>query len=349
MTLIRIVKDWDYPNLYQQTPNLAGAWDGLQFTLEPVDKCDYLIALNRLPENIAVTCPPEHVWVLIQEPPVAEYHWHRKGFHNFHRVHTQDTSLQGQQYVHTQPATPWHVHQTYDFLKNCPPPEKPKTLSTITSMAASRAGHRKRLDFLFGLRESVNFDWIATMDYVRRIFPESDVHQVQREKEAEGYTCVEGKWEGHAPYRYSLVFENHSGLYYWTEKLMDCFLAWTMPIYYGCSNIDDYFPSEAMLKIDINQPEEATEIIKEAVASDLWLKRRDAIAHARELCLDKHQLIPFLANLIREFESKNPDYPAQPLQLTGLPYLYGVAEKPKPSLLRRTISRAKRLVKKLLS
>src|SRR5688572_2425990 len=164
MTLIRIVKDWDYPNLYQQTPNFSGEWDGMQFTLEPVAKCDYLIALNRLPENINVMCPQEHVWVLIQEPPVAEYHWHRKGFPNFHRVYTQDISLQGEQYIHTQPSTPWHIDKTYDFLKNFPPPEKPKMLSTITSMAAGRAGHRKRLDFLFGLREKVSFDWIATLD-----------------------------------------------------------------------------------------------------------------------------------------------------------------------------------------
>ena len=348
MTLVRIVKDWDYPNLHRQTPNESGVWDGIQFTLEAVDQCDYLIAFNRLSEDIDITCPPEHVWLLIQEPPVAEYHWHRKGFHNFHRVLTQDTSLAGAKYIHTQPSTPWHVDKDYDFLKNCAPPEKPKNLSTITSMASGREGHRKRLDFLFNLRHSVEFDWIATLNYVARKFPDKDLVAVRQEKEAERYTCVEGKWEGHAPYRYSLVFENHASNYYWTEKLMDCFLSWTMPIYYGCTNIDDYFPSEAMLKIDINKPDEATELIKEAVASDLWLKRRDAIAHARELILEKHQFFPFIVNEIHKFKAHNPAYPPKQIHLTGLPYLYGKTDKPQPSLVRRTLSKAKRFVKKLL-
>lgn len=348
MTLVRIVKDWQYPNLHRQTPHLSGEWGGIHFTLDPVDQCDYLVAFNRLPQDVNVTCPPEHVWLLIQEPPVKEYRWHHKGFHNFHRVYTQDTSLQGEKYVYDQPSTPWHLDKDYDFLKNCPPPEKPKSLSTITSMASGRAGHRKRLDFLFNLRQETDFDWIATLNYFTRKFPDRDPASIQQEKEAQGYTCVDGKWEGHAPYRYSLVFENHSGHYYWTEKLMDCFLSWTMPIYYGCTHIDDYFPAEAMIKIDINNPQEATEIIKEAIVSDLWLKRQDAIAHARELCLDKYQFYPFFVDLIRDFESKNSDYPAQPLHLTGLPHLYGIPDKAAPSFARRALSKTKHIIKKIL-
>ena len=30
-----------------------------------------------------------------------------------------------------------------------------------------------------------------------------------------------------------------------SEKIADCFLAWTMPIYYGCPRIAEYFPAES--------------------------------------------------------------------------------------------------------
>jgi len=34
--LVRIVKDWDWPDLRRQTPNQSGIWECIEFTLEPV-------------------------------------------------------------------------------------------------------------------------------------------------------------------------------------------------------------------------------------------------------------------------------------------------------------------------
>ncbi|MFH2008144.1 MAG: glycosyltransferase family 10 [bacterium] len=348
MTLVRIVKDWDFPDLLRQTPGHSGEWGGVRFTMDAVKECDYVIAFNRIPEEEVVTCPPEHIWVLTQEPPVPEYHWLRQGFDSFHRVYTQDISLQGGPYVHAQPSTPWHVDKDYDFLKSFPVPEKPKILSTMTSAAASRAGHRKRLHFLRTLRKQVDYDWVRSPDYVKRRAPDRPLEEIRRELVADGYTCVESKWDAHERYRYSLVFENHSGPYYWTEKLMDCYLGWAMPIYYGCTNIDEYFPPESMLKIDIDRPEEAAEIIREAVGSELWRERRDAIAHARELILEKHQLFPFLTGLIQDCESTQPVTPRRRNRLPELPFLGHRATPPRRSLVRRAASKAKRLVKRLL-
>lgn len=348
MTLVRIIKDWDFPDLLRQTPGHSGAWDGVRFTMDAVQECDYVVVFNRVPDDTIITCPPEHVWMLIQEPPVAEYHWHRQGFGGFHRVHTQDISLQGGPYVHSQPSTPWHVDKDYDFLTSFAAPPKPKVLSTMTSAAASRAGHRKRLDFLRALRDQIDFDWVRSPDYVQRRNPDRALYDIRRDLVADGYTCVESKWDAHEHYRYSLVFENHSGPYYWTEKLMDCYLGWSMPIYYGCTNIDAYFPPESMLKIDIDKPQEAFEIIADAVASELWLERHDAIAQARDLALEKHQLFPYLTGLIKEFESTHTATSKRQNRLHKLPYLGHQDAPPKRSLARRAASKAKQLVKKLL-
>jgi hypothetical protein len=69
MTLVRIVKNWDWPDIMRQTPGSDGVWDGVRFTLEPVAECDYLIVLNRPAQDITVRCPPQHVWAVVQEPP----------------------------------------------------------------------------------------------------------------------------------------------------------------------------------------------------------------------------------------------------------------------------------------
>ncbi|MDQ7035759.1 MAG: glycosyltransferase family 10 [Anaerolineae bacterium] len=205
MTLVRIIKDWDFPDFYRQTPNFRGEWDEIRFTLDAVESCDYLIVINRVPENITITCPPQHIWCITQEPPVPEYEWLQQGFTNFHRAFVQDEHLTGKRYTHGHGALPWWVGKSYDDLKAISAPDKPKQLSWITSNATGRHGHQQRMKFLELMQQHINFDlW------------------------GKGFQPLEDKWDGLAPYRYALAIENHSSRYYWTEKLMDCFLSWTM-------------------------------------------------------------------------------------------------------------------------
>ena len=51
----------------------------------------------------------------------------------------------------------------------------------------------------------------------------------------------EGKYDVIHPYKYHLVIENVSHPNFFTEKLIDCFLLKSIPVYYGCTNINDYF------------------------------------------------------------------------------------------------------------
>jgi Glycosyltransferase family 10 (fucosyltransferase) C-term len=303
MTLVRIIKDWDQPNLLRQTPGGSGEWEGIRFTLDPVHECDYAVVLNRVPSDVDLVCPKEHVWAIIQEPPVPEYRWHQKGFRNFSRVYVTDHRLEGEGIVHSQPALPWHLDRDYDTLKRAARPDKTASLSWITSNDRGRPGQRQRMDFLRRITGAVEFDlW------------------------GKGFTPIDDKWDGLAPYRYSLAVENHSGPFYWTEKLADCFLAWTMPVYYGCTNIEDYFPKESMIRIDIHSPD-CIEVINDVVRSDRWRTHRDAVAHARELVLDRHQFFPFVTNLIKQ-ERANAGAAVRQngsgavIRLDGLPFLY---------------------------
>ena len=46
---------------------------------------------------------------------------------------------------------------------------------------------------------------------------------------------------------FHVCIENVSKKYFFTEKLIDCFLTKTIPIYWGCSNIGDYFNTDGMI------------------------------------------------------------------------------------------------------
>jgi hypothetical protein len=47
MNLVRIEKDWDWPDLLRQTPGGQGVWDGIQFTTDEILDCDALVMLNN--------------------------------------------------------------------------------------------------------------------------------------------------------------------------------------------------------------------------------------------------------------------------------------------------------------
>lgn len=52
---------------------------------------------------------------------------------------------------------------------------------------------------------------------------------------------------------FHIAIENNKANDYFTEKLIDCFVSKTIPIYYGCPNIGDYFDVKGMIIInDIN-------------------------------------------------------------------------------------------------
>jgi len=50
--------------------------------------------------------------------------------------------------------------------------------------------------------------------------------------------------------QFGVVIENTSHRGYFTEKILDCFLLKTIPIYWGCSNIGDYFDIDGIITIN---------------------------------------------------------------------------------------------------
>jgi len=62
-----------------------------------------------------------------------------------------------------------------------------------------------------------------------------------------GYEPIDNKIKGLKDYHYHFVIENVKKDYWFTEKLIDCFITGTVPIYWGCPSIGDFFNTEGMI------------------------------------------------------------------------------------------------------
>lgn len=61
---------------------------------------------------------------------------------------------------------------------------------------------------------------------------------------------IEKKEEALTDYKYSIVIENVRKDNYFTEKLLDCFAVGTIPIYWGCPNIEEFFDPRGIITFE---------------------------------------------------------------------------------------------------
>ena len=85
-------------------------------------------------------------------------------------------------------------------------------------------------------------------------------------------------------------------------------MAETFPIYYGCKNIEDYFPKEAYQAIDIADPEGAIRIIDQLIAQDTYAKSKEILSHCKDEVLDKYNIFDYAAQIC---DRLNPDLAKQ--------------------------------------
>jgi hypothetical protein len=115
-----------------------------------------------------------------------------------------------------------------------------------------------------------------------------------------GRKYIEDKSDGLARYMYSIAIENSSTPNYWTEKISDCFLSMTVPIYVGATNIGEFFPEESFIQVpEENMKNGLLKAIQEASRVD-YVSRLEALHQARQLVLDKHNFGVQLALLLED-------------------------------------------------
>lgn len=274
--LIRIAHEFHDAFFTRQTPGESGEWGEITFTEEKVEKCDILLCLTYPQTDIAVRC--REAWLLSLEPPAQMRRWERKSYKYFDRVLTTWRDLPDR----CQPCVNWFPNRTYDEFTALEQPPKSKSLSWVTSSNSDLYGHKLRMKLLNHLREkNTDFDLFGR-----------------------GFSSIPDKADGLIPYRYSLAIENFRIADYWTEKIADCFLCWTVPFYWGAPNIDKYFPKGSYIDIDPKRPAWSLGKINETLSSNYAEENAELIREARELVLNKYQLFPYMSEKVREHPLK---------------------------------------------
>jgi hypothetical protein len=283
--LVRILKYWQYPNLLRQTPNCAGNWRGIRFLIDEPGAADYVVLHGHARGPALVRCPGDRVWLVMGEAPTE----HRAAWHDIpgwiDRAYVTDETRVGPGNPRYRLATahlPWWVDLTFDQLVALPPPRKTADLSWVTSDNRALEGHRHRMRFL---------DRVRGLGALRLF--------------GRGFQPVQGKWEALWPYRYSIAFENFSNAMYFSEKVMDCFLAWAMPIYYGCTDLNRFFPRESYVQLDPQHPD-PERFLRDVISSDLREANLGAIAEARRRVLYDYNLFNLIATEVERQEQSQP-------------------------------------------
>lgn len=103
------------------------------------------------------------------------------------------------------------------------------------------------------------------------------------------------KYRGLANYRKSIAIENSSQKNYFTEKLIDCFVCNTLPIYWGCPNIFDFFPEKSIRKIS---NEDSIDEIINKINEPISYDEIEALKTAKYLVMYKYNLWPTIEKAI---------------------------------------------------
>jgi hypothetical protein len=314
MVRVRYTTSFPHWPLARQTPGGAGRWGDYQFLFDqtnPDQNYDFWVVFDRFGSTQRGFCAKENILFLTAEPPsLAKYP--NRFLSQFGIVVTCHPHIRHPHVIFSQQAVPWHVgirgyhgqkHAEgglvpyvldYDKLKAASF-RKTKLISVIASAQRQTRGHYRRFRFVQYLRE--------------RLGDRIDVF-------GHGVRDIADKWDGIADYKYHVAVENFSVKHYWTEKLGDSFLGGAFPLYYGCPNIEEYFPKESMQRIDISNPARAVDIIESTIASGAYEKHIEQVDQARNLVLDKYNFFPTVAGILAGLDAgaRKSDILLEPLQ-----------------------------------
>jgi Glycosyltransferase family 10 (fucosyltransferase) C-term len=288
------------PRWRRQLPDAAPVLGECEFIFDPhCREYDWLVVYDSFPsvgderfslwcEELA--CPAENT-VFITVEPSAIKSYQPAFLRQFGHVLTghETWSIDQPGVIRSQPGLRWFygdggaVVKTLDEMMAEAPPIKNLDLSTVcSSKKQTHTLHRKRYDFTQRLKAEL---------------PELDIF-------GHGVRPMQDKAVALDPYRYHIAIENHRCDHHWTEKIADAFLGWTLPFYYGCTNLEDYFPKGSFIEIDINNFDMTLATIKETIAANTYEKRIELITEARRLVLERYNFFATIARIVN-----GDDYP----------------------------------------
>ena len=194
-------------------------WDEFAFTASEINECDALLIFNNPRGEIIAAIDPARVIALMMEPGIKTDHpWMFKGLDQYSVVYSP--IKQSSNTILSHGFLGWYPDYNWQFLSELKLPVKKHNISCISSSLNNIKGHKLRNSFIRELKKEM-----PGINYFGK-----------------GSHFLPDKFDGLLPYKYSVALENSCLDHYLTEKINDCFLSYTIPLYYGCKKIGKYFP-----------------------------------------------------------------------------------------------------------
>lgn len=280
METVHFVNNWNQSPKEQlnrylyYTPEQNGIWQELQAIDNP-GQAKFLVVMDGIPKNSypEISGHPRKIFFQREPPEIKAL------------TIPQPNIFQGTYDKHYHIST-WMLKIPFNKIATLKYPEKTRPLSAVMSSKILTPGQQLRIEALKKIQLA-----IPSIDIFGRGLEYLNFGKSYKGALNYNDYC---KFKGLYGYKYSLAFENSCHDNYFTEKIIDCFLSWTKPIYYGCSNISKYFPKSSYCQINISEKNLADQIKHEIIQPiDI-----DALQEARNLVLYKYSLWPSIRRII---------------------------------------------------
>lgn len=280
MKTVHITHNFREEDLLRQSPGEKGIWRDYKFHIsqELPDEVDFWIVCNYLPEAQQIKVPAKHTILWIGEPESVQK-YDNEFINQFSAVITCQPGVKHHNVIFGQLGLPWFVEKSYDQLKEINIVPKTKNISIVASNKQFTAGHRLRYNLAMDLKKHFG----DNIDLFGR-----------------GIREVKDKWDAIADYRFTIAIENSTYPHYFTEKLNDCYLSYTVPLYYGCPNIFSYFNPASLVGININDTESVKEIISTILENpeEQYRKFLPKLRQAKPKVLNDYNFFNVLSNIL---------------------------------------------------
>ena len=179
-------------------------------------------------------------------------------------------------------------------------PEKTGLISVVCSTKTATSAQRARLALVSLLKERLG----------------DALHVYGRE-----FNPVDDKMSAIAPYKYHVVLENNLLPHFWTEKLSDAWLGWSLPLYLGAPNLGTVCPAAGFVPLTAGAPEACVRVVLQALESHLWESRQAELALCRHWMLETTNVFATAARML----AAAPEYSRKQPVLAKLEPIFGVS------------------------
>jgi Glycosyltransferase family 10 (fucosyltransferase) C-term len=272
----------------RQTPDGDGVMGGIRFTFDAAcTDYDFLVVFNGVPEHFADRVRRSRA-IFVAGEPTCFKRYDRRFLAQFGTILTSDRDTPHPNRIASHGGIPWQIgvpmkhagtsrkcldYRALERLTN----KRTKLLSVICSTKTITPAQRLRIPFVQALKSHFG----ERLDVFGRGFHE-----------------IDDKAEGLVDYRCHVALENSDEPDYWSEKIADPFIAGAFPFYWGCRNLEDYFPQNSFARVDLADPRSAIATIEAAIAGERDRGAEPALAEAKRRVLNDHNLFTLIGRVV---------------------------------------------------